>query len=105
MRYSYELQTGGGKLLPVRVDYLSMIMAVTETKSEQIELNREISVKQLIEQLAEKYGPGFKKFFWDTKGQWHPQAIVNLNSKLVRDFQETVAPGAVILIAPLVAGG
>lgn len=91
--------------MAIRVDYLSPIAAVTGTRSEQLGLDQEITVKQLIEQLARRYGLEFQRFFWDDQGRWRPQAIVNLNGKLVRDFGELVSPDAIVLIAPPVVGG
>jgi len=94
--------------LKVTVEYLEHIRSVARNKrSEEVELKRDATVSELLENLTEKYGRPFRETLYrlDAKNV-RADIIILVNGQIPREPNETILEsGDNIKIMPTISGG
>jgi MoaD family protein len=97
-------------LISVSVRYLVNFSVVTGKKKEDLSLSEGATLKDLIDQLVEKYGDALKKEIFDTQtGDIKPHVLILINGRSLDQFKErahmALAYGDSIIFTFPVTGG
>ncbi|MBS7288274.1 MAG: MoaD/ThiS family protein [Candidatus Freyarchaeota archaeon] len=71
--------------LKVNVSYLHIIAKEIGVKEEEVEVEGDVSLKELLSRLAERHGAAFKKYIYDNdEGKIKGYAIIIVNGKIIQ---------------------
>ena len=94
--------------MKITIVFFTTLREVVGKKEEEIELNRGITVKELLSRLSQKYGKDFVNYVYDEKGDLHGYLQFLVNGKSVTTLQgltTRLKDGDKIDIIPPVGGG
>ena len=90
----------------VTLKYLAPICDIAGTYREEATVDEGTTLVQLAEALSARYGPAFRKLFFDPDmGQFRPMFIVNLNGQPTDAFDAALNDGDTCTFIPPIAGG
>lgn len=94
--------------MKITIVFFTTLREVVGRKEEEIELNRGITVEELLSRLSRKYGKDFVNYVYDEKGDLngHLQFLVNGKSvTTLHGLRTRLKDGDKIAIIPPVGGG
>jgi len=92
----------------VKVKFFTALREIVGKREEQIEFSKAVTVGELLKQLCQKYGEGFRDYLYDEKGEVrsHLHFLVNGKSTTtLQGFKTKLKEGDQIAILPPVGGG
>jgi molybdopterin synthase sulfur carrier subunit len=94
--------------MKVEVKFFTSLREITGKKTDEIQLNKTATVKELLTLLSDKYGKNFHEYLYDKKGkvQGFLSFLVNgKNINALEGFNTKLKQGDTIAILPPVGGG
>jgi molybdopterin synthase sulfur carrier subunit len=94
--------------MKVEVKFFTRLREITGKKIEIIQLQKSITINELITLLAEKYGKNFREYIYGKKGKVQDFLSFIVNGKNInkmQGFDTKLQEGDVIAIVPPVGGG
>jgi molybdopterin synthase sulfur carrier subunit len=94
--------------MKVEVKFFTSLREITGKKADEIQLQRVITVEELLNLLSEKYGKKFREYTYDKKGKVQDflSFLVNgRNINVLQGFDTELKQGDIIAIIPPVGGG
>lgn len=94
--------------MKVTVKFFTTLREIVGKPQEQIELSEAVTVKELLQQLGEKYGENFTRYVYDEKGvvRGHLHFLINGKSITTRQGLKTkLKENDILAILPPVGGG
>ncbi|MFX0100939.1 MAG: MoaD/ThiS family protein [Candidatus Hodarchaeota archaeon] len=91
----------------LKVEFLSSLAKITDTKEITIDIGEKSTIKDLLENLKERFGKEFEGRFY-TNGKLNSYIIILLNGNDVRNakfINTELKEGDNILFLPAIAGG
>ena len=97
-------------IMKVTVEYLGHIKNMTgNNREEDIDTDENVTIKDLLTKLSEKYGEPFKKAIYESRGSdVKPNYIITVNGLLLnqlRGLQTKLKKGDHVTLLPIVSGG
>jgi len=92
----------------VKVKFFTTLREIVGKREEQIEFSRAVTVEELLKQLSQKYGEGFRDYVYNEEGEVrsHLQFLINGQStSTLQGFKTKLNEGDQIAILPPVGGG
>jgi molybdopterin synthase sulfur carrier subunit len=94
--------------MKVEVKFFTSLREITGKKTDEIQLNKTITIEELLTLLSEKYGKNFHEYIYNKKGkvQGFLSFLVNgKNINALEGFNTKLKQGDTIAILPPVGGG
>ena len=94
--------------MKVEVRFFTSLREITGKKTEEIQLNDAVTVKELLTMLSNRYGKEFRDYVYNRKGevQGFLSFLVNgKNINVLEGFDTKLKQGDVVAILPPVGGG
>jgi MoaD family protein len=94
--------------MKIKVKFFTSLREITGKKVDEIQLQRVITVQELLTLLSKKYGKKFKEYVYNKKGKVQSFLSFILNGKNINNMQgfgTKLKEGDVIAIVPPVGGG
>ncbi len=94
--------------MEVTVKFFTTLREITSKKEEKIVLNRDATVKDLLNTLSKKYGKAFVDYVFEKSNTPRPflQFLIDgVSITNLQDFQTKLRNGCKVAIIPPVGGG
>lgn len=94
--------------MKIKIKYFTTLREITGKKLDEIQLQKIITVKELIILLSENYGKTFREYVYNNKGE--PAEFLSFlvngtNINNMQGFDTKLQEGNVVAILPPVGGG
>jgi molybdopterin synthase sulfur carrier subunit len=94
--------------MKIEVRFFTSLREITGKKVDEIQLQRVITVEELLTLLSKKYGKNFREYIYNKKGKVQGFLSFILNGKninVLQGFDTELKEGDIIAILPPVGGG
>jgi len=94
--------------MKVEVKFFTSLREITGKKVDEIQLQKTITVDELLTLLSEKYGKNFREYIYNKKGdvQGFLSFLVNgKNINIMQGFDTKLQENDIVAILPPVGGG
>jgi molybdopterin converting factor small subunit len=92
--------------MSVRLHYASRFASAAGTDREQVELDQPISVRELLESIAERHGNAFRLVTFASDGVLQPALMICVNDEHLLDPAEhLLRDGDEVLVLSAISGG
>jgi molybdopterin synthase sulfur carrier subunit len=94
--------------MKVEVKFFTSLREITGKKTDEIQLNKTITIEELLTLLSEKYGKNFHEYIYNKKGKVQGFLSFLINGKNINaleGFNTKLKQGDTIAILPPVGGG
>jgi molybdopterin synthase sulfur carrier subunit len=94
--------------MKVEVRFFTSLREITGKKVEEVQLQRSITVEELLTGFSKKYGREFMESLYDEEGKVHSYLSILVNGKSINVLQgldTELKEGDTIAILPPVGGG
>lgn len=94
--------------MKIKAKFFTSLREITGKKVEEIQLQRVITVEELLILLSEKYGKEFREYIYNKNGKVQSFLSFILNGKninVLQSFSTKLKEGDIIAIIPPVGGG
>ncbi len=94
--------------MTIKVKFFTSLREITRKKVDEIQLQRVITVEELLTLLSKKYGKRFREYVYNKKGKVQSFLSFILNGKNINNMQgfgTKLKEGDIIAIVPPVGGG
>jgi len=94
--------------MKVEIKFFTSLREITGKKTDEIQLNKTITIEELLTLLSEKYGKNFHEYIYNKKGKVQGFLSFLINGKNINaleGFNTKLKQGDTIAILPPVGGG
>ncbi len=95
--------------MPVKVKFLAVLRGLASKEEDEIELERPVTLDELVRKISERQGEAFRKRFLDLEEGWlRPDIMVFINGadyRLVGGRKAEIRDGFEVVFLPTVHGG
>ncbi len=90
----------------IRLSLLGMLAEYAGSSSIEMELKRDSTIKDLLNEVGERFGDAFPRQVWDPERRvFHPTIGVFLDLRDVEDEDTPLKDGSEVILLPMIAGG
>ncbi len=92
----------------VKVKFFTSLREITGKKMDKLQLERIITVEELLTLLSDKYGKSFREYIYNKKGEVQAFLSILVNGKninILQEFDTKLQEGDTVAILPPVGGG
>jgi len=89
----------------IKVKYLNVYYSITHKKEEFVEFDNGLTLRELLEKLAQSYKPEFRDAILDGENKLKPHAWILVNGVLEKDLARKLKDGEVVVFSLPIVGG
>jgi len=94
--------------MKVKIRFFTRLREITNKREEEIEVANDATVRNLFEQLEEKYGTEFRDYIRNKRGDFRGNLQYLINGKnvsLLQEFDTKLKEDDIMAVIPPVGGG
>jgi len=95
-------------MLKVKISFLSLLTDITEVEEIIISIDDESVIRDVLEQLATKFGSKFEEMIYKTSKDLSKYVLITINGRDIRQFnglETKIQINDEIALIPAIAGG
>lgn len=89
----------------IKVKYLTVYYTLTRKKEEYIKFEGELTLRELLDRVSQKYGPKFRDYVMDEENRPKPYVWIFLNREREKDLERKLEDGEVVVFGLPIVGG
>ncbi|KKM24463.1 hypothetical protein LCGC14_1604710 [marine sediment metagenome] len=95
-------------MLKVKISFLSLLTDITEVEEITLSIDDESVIRDILEQLATKFGSKFEEMIYKTSKDLSQYVLITINGRDIRQFNgldTKIQINDEIALIPAIAGG
>ncbi|KKL66455.1 hypothetical protein LCGC14_2144810 [marine sediment metagenome] len=95
-------------MLKVKISFLSLLTDITEVEETILSIDDESVIRDILEQLATKFGSKFEEMIYKTSKDLSQYVLITINGRDIRQFNgldTKIQINDEIALIPAIAGG